>query len=175
MFCSWNHQQEVHYERAIKHALIMNFLRLHNKAPGTLPMLVVSTAEHQQGVVWNQILQSSNISPQTPTFWLNVRLPLTKAPGISIGAQITQAKLAYVIRNLNVISQEIEATGRKSWKSAEISHKRIHKTSVQFITRPRPNCCWFVLFFLWVDADWQKLRHHVDAIWGFVWDYGGIK
>ena len=46
---------------------IMNFLRLYNKS-GTLPMLVFSTAEHQQGVVCNQILESSNISPKIPMF-----------------------------------------------------------------------------------------------------------
>ena len=52
-------------KRVFSYPFIMNFLRLYNKAAGTLPMLVFSTAEHQQGVVCNQILQFSNISPKT--------------------------------------------------------------------------------------------------------------
>ena len=89
----------------------------------------------------NQILQSSNISPTTPTFWLNVRLLLTKSAWHSIGAQVARAKLAYVIRsqvnlytlrNLRVISQSKPrgATHRNRLKFRR--HK--DKTSGQFIS-----------------------------------------
>ena len=53
---------------------IMNFLRL-------CKCWCFQLQNISRVVVCNQILQSSNISPKMPTFWLNVRLPLIKAPG----------------------------------------------------------------------------------------------
>ena len=111
-------------------------------------MLVFSIAEHQQGVACNgQILQSSNILPKTPTFWLNVRLPLTKAPGRYMSFE---AKSIY-IHCETFIAVQAPARNRTeiSWNFAETQRKegtRLEVSSFQFISHYSPQIRALILY-----------------------------